>query len=196
MPLTGENRVIVRRGLSGLRAVKNPGLRALLAVAGFAEGEIPSAHQVGFRLAPRINAAGRMASASDVVELFLTGDEKRARALAGELDALNRERQQVEAEIVETILKQCEEAPFEHDCAALVFAQSGWHLGVLGIVASRLVERFSRPAFVLSDALPERTNRVAFPAPAAVYRGSICWRRLKVCRTFSQSSAAIAKPQD
>lgn len=152
VPLTGENRVIVRRGLSGLRAVKNPGLRALLAVSGFVEGEVPSAHQVAFRLAPRMNAAGRMASAEDVVELFLTGDEGRARALAGELDALNRERQQVESEIVESILKQCEETPFDEDCAALVFAQPGWHLGVLGIVASRLVERFSRPAFVLSDA--------------------------------------------
>ncbi|HEX4229490.1 MAG TPA: single-stranded-DNA-specific exonuclease RecJ [Bryobacteraceae bacterium] len=152
VPLIGENRVIVRRGLSGLRAVKNPGLRALLAVSGFAEGEIPSAHQVGFRLAPRMNAAGRMASAEDVIELFLTDDESRARELAGMLDALNRERQQVESEIVETILKQCEETPFDEDCAALVFAESGWHLGVLGIVASRLVERFSRPAFVLSDA--------------------------------------------
>ncbi|HWF45380.1 MAG TPA: single-stranded-DNA-specific exonuclease RecJ [Bryobacteraceae bacterium] len=152
VPLIGENRVIVRRGLSGLRAVKNPGLRALLAVSGFSEGEVPSAHQVAFRLAPRMNAAGRMASAEDVIELFLTGDEDRARTLACELDALNRERQQVESDIVETILKQCEETPFDEDCAALVFAASGWHLGVLGIVASRLVERFSRPAFVLSDA--------------------------------------------
>jgi single-stranded-DNA-specific exonuclease len=152
VPLIGENRVIVRRGLSGLRAVKNPGLRALLAVSGFAEGEVPSAHQVAFRLAPRMNAAGRMASAGDVIELFLTDNESRARTLADELDALNRERQQVERDIVESILKQCEETPFDEDCAALVFAESGWHLGVLGIVASRLVERFSRPAFVLSDA--------------------------------------------
>ncbi len=83
VPLVGENRVIVRRGLSGLRLVRNPGLRALLSVAGFDDGETPSAHQVAFRLAPRINAAGRMASASDVIELFLTGDETRARELGG-----------------------------------------------------------------------------------------------------------------
>ncbi|HEX4810028.1 MAG TPA: single-stranded-DNA-specific exonuclease RecJ [Bryobacteraceae bacterium] len=162
VPLVGENRVIVRRGLSGLRSVRNPGLRALLAVSGFAEGEAPSAHQVGFRVAPRINAAGRMASAADVIELFLTEDEGRARTLAGELDALNRERQLVESEIVESILKQCDEAPFDLDCAALVFAQSGWHLGVLGIVASRLVERFSRPAFVLSDAIIESNGEECF----------------------------------
>jgi single-stranded-DNA-specific exonuclease len=152
VPLIGENRVIVQRGLSGLRQVKNVGMRSLLAVAGFDDGECPSAHQVAFRLAPRINAAGRMATARDVIELFLTDDGDRARVLAEQLDTLNRQRQQAEAEIVEEILRQCEESPFNPDCAGLVFAGSGWHLGVLGIVASRLVERFSRPVFVLSDA--------------------------------------------
>lgn len=152
VPLLGENRVIVQRGLSGLRQVKNIGLRSLLVVAGFDDGECPSAHQVAFRLAPRINAAGRMATARDVIELFLTGDGDRARILAEQLDALNRERQETETEIIEEILKQCEETPFDNDCAALVFAGTDWHLGVLGIVASRLVERFSRPVFVLSDA--------------------------------------------
>jgi len=153
VPLTGENRVIVRRGLGGLNAVRNPGLRALLAVAGFTEGERPSAHEVAFRLAPRINAAGRMATARDVIELFLTADETRAQVLASQLDTLNRERQQTEAKIVEAILNRCEEdALLLHDRAALVFAGAEWHLGVLGIVASRLVERFSRPVFVLSQA--------------------------------------------
>lgn len=152
VPLVGENRVIVQRGLSGLRQVKNIGLRSLLVVAGFDEGECPSAHQVAFRLAPRINAAGRMATARDVIELFLTEDPSRARALAEQLDTLNRERQETEAGIIEAILKKCEEAPFDEACAALVFAGSEWHLGVLGIVASRLVERFSRPVFVLTDA--------------------------------------------
>jgi single-stranded-DNA-specific exonuclease len=154
VPLTGENRVIVRRGLSGLRQVRNPGLRALLTVAGFEAGETPSAHQVAFRLAPRINAAGRMATASDVIELFLTSDEARARSLAEQLDALNRERQRVETEIVEAVLQQCEEnSALAENQSALVFSGPGWHPGVLGIVASRLVERFSRPVFVLSDAL-------------------------------------------
>ena len=151
VPLTGENRVIVRNGLSGLREVRNAGLRALLDVAGLASGEVPSAHQVAFRVAPRINAAGRMATARDVIDLFLTADETQARELAGKLDALNRERQEAEAAIVEQILEQCEQRADTGD-AALVFAAPGWHLGVLGIVASRLVERFCRPCFVLSDA--------------------------------------------
>ncbi len=152
VPLAGENRVIVKRGLSGLGNVRNFGLKALLAVAGFEDGDIPSAHQVAFRLAPRINAAGRMATANDVIELFLTEDAQRARQLAEQLDALNSERQKTEADIVESILRSCDEAIFEEDRAALVFRGDDWHLGVLGIVASRLVERFCRPVFVLSRA--------------------------------------------
>ena len=155
VPLTGENRVIVRRGLSGLEVVRNAGLRALLEVAGFAPGDRPSAGQVAFRLAPRINAAGRMANARDVIELFTTGDVARAQELARQLDALNRDRQQEESDTVEEILAQLNEHPLEPDSAALVFARSGWHLGVLGIVASRLVERLSRPVFVLSSARTE-----------------------------------------
>jgi single-stranded-DNA-specific exonuclease len=153
VPLTGENRVLVQRGLSGMRQVRNVGLRALMTVAGLDEGEPPSAHQVAFRLAPRINAAGRMATAKDVIELFLTKDAGRAKEIAESLDALNRERQRVEKEIVETILKQCEAraASGSLDQAAFVFAGDGWHLGVLGIVASRLVERLCRPVFVLSE---------------------------------------------
>lgn len=151
VPLTDENRVIVQRGLSGMRSVKNPGLRALLSVAGLDEGVPPSAHEVAFRLAPRINAAGRMATAKDVIELFLTGDAARALEIAQALDSLNRERQAVEAEIVEIILKQCEERATLSDRAAFVFAGDDWHLGVLGIVASRLVEKLCRPVFVLSN---------------------------------------------
>lgn len=152
VPLTGENRTIVRRGLSGLAEVRNPGLRSLLQVAGFEQREVPSAHQVAFRLAPRINAAGRMATARDVVELFLTPDQQRAQDLATQLDVLNRERQQVEAEIVEAVLAQCEcEGLSLLEMPALVFAGQDWHVGVLGIVASRLVERFCRPVFVLTE---------------------------------------------
>ena len=153
VPLTGENRVIVRRGLAGLRCVRNLGLRSLLTVSGFEQGECPTAHQVAFRVAPRINAAGRMSTARDVIELFLTEDGDRAQRLAEQLDVLNRQRQKVEAEIVEAILRQCESEIVIEDAAALVFSGEGWHPGVLGIVASRLVERFSRPVFVLSDAV-------------------------------------------
>src|SRR5579862_6561467 len=149
VPLTGENRVIVKRGLAGLDQVRNPGLRALLDVSGFPAGESPSAGQVAFRVAPRINAAGRMDSASDVIEMFLTDDLARARELAEKLHALNQDRQQTEAEIARIIFEQCVEQPVTDRDAVLVFAGEGWHRGVVGIVASRVVERFHRPAFVL-----------------------------------------------
>jgi len=149
VPLTGENRVIVKLGLAGLREVKNPGLRALLDVSGLLEGDSPSAGQVAFRVAPRINAAGRMASAGDVIEMFLTPDPERARVLAGQLHDLNKDRQETEAEIARIIFEQCIEQPVTDGDAALVFAGEGWHRGVVGIVASRVVERFHRPAFVL-----------------------------------------------
>jgi single-stranded-DNA-specific exonuclease len=151
VPLTGENRVIVKKGLEGLRAVTNPGLRALLDGAGFSGGETPSAGQVAFRIAPRMNAAGRMANAGDVIELFLTEDAGRARELAALLDALNQDRQQAEHEMVAGILRECERVPVRDDQAALVFSGVGWHRGVVGIVASRLVERFHRPVIVLSE---------------------------------------------
>ncbi len=149
VPLTGENRVIVKRGLEGLRDVRNPGLRALLDVSDLADGVAPSAGQIAFRVAPRINAAGRMASASDVIELFTTNDADRARAIASQLHDLNKDRQQTEAEITQTIFKQCMEQLVTDADAALVFAGEGWHRGVVGIVASRVVERYHRPVFVL-----------------------------------------------
>ncbi len=161
VPLIGENRVIVKRGLSGLRQIKNSGLKALLAVAGFDDGEIPSAHQVAFRLAPRINAAGRLATATAVVELFLTDNDGRAQQLAAQLDSWNSERQKIEAAIVDTITEACTALPAGDTKAALVFRGDDWHLGVLGIVASRLVERFCRPVFILSRStdLDERGER-------------------------------------
>ncbi len=151
VPLTGENRVFVKLGLEGLRSVRNAGLRALLDVAGFSEGEALSAAQVAFRIAPRLNAAGRMADANTIVDLLLTEDAARARELAGNLHALNRERQQTETDIVRAILDECLAAPVTDQQAALVFAGKDWHRGVVGIVASRLVERFHRPVVVLGD---------------------------------------------
>ncbi len=162
VPLVGENRIVVLRGLSGMREVRNAGLRALLKVAGFDSGECPSAYQVAFRLAPRINAAGRMASARDVIELFLTENSQRAQELAGQLDLLNRERQQAENEIIEGILRQCDEEGVDLSLPALVFSGEDWHLGVLGIVASRLVERFCRPVFVLSQAQNAEQDELHF----------------------------------
>ncbi|MCS6951274.1 MAG: single-stranded-DNA-specific exonuclease RecJ [Bryobacterales bacterium] len=149
-PLTGENRILVKLGLEGLRKVRNPGLRALLDTAGFAEGDRPSAGQVAFRIAPRINAAGRMADAADAIRLFLTDDPETARELAARLHGWNQERQQAESEILHQILEACARTPVTPRQKALVFCGEGWHRGVVGIVAARLVEEYYRPSFVLS----------------------------------------------
>jgi single-stranded-DNA-specific exonuclease len=151
VPLTGENRIIVKHGLAGLDKVRNPGLRALLEVAGLTAGAGVSAGQVAFRVAPRINAAGRMATAADVIDLFTTEDPERARVLAEQLHKLNQERQEAEAAIVAAILDQCEACPVRDDQFALVFSGPNWHRGVVGIVASRILERFHRPTIVLSE---------------------------------------------
>ena len=159
VPLTGENRAIVKHGLAGLDDVRNPGLRALLEVAGFARGKAPSARQVAFQIAPRLNAAGRMDSARDAVELFLTGDAARAAELARGLHDRNTDRRQVEDEVREI----CERVRVGDAEAALVYYDETWHRGVIGIVASRLVERFHRPVFVLGrnseDGLAQGSGR-------------------------------------
>ena len=148
VPLTGENRIIVKHGLAGLNDVRNPGLRALLAVAGFKD-RVPDAGEVGFRIAPAINASGRMDSAGQAVRLFLTTDPDEASRIAQELFSLNQERQTAERAVAAEILAQCIETPVTGDDAALVFWGEGWHRGVVGIVASRVVGRYHRPAIVL-----------------------------------------------
>ena len=151
VPLVGENRVIVKYGLQGLQRARNPGLRALLEVSGMLDGRAPNARQIAFQIAPRMNAAGRMDDAENVIRLFLTEDLECARKLASGLHSLNKERQETEADIVRLVLEECSKFPVTEDQAALVFSGDGWHRGVVGIVASRLVERFCRPVFVLSD---------------------------------------------
>lgn len=151
VPLTGENRIIVKRGLEGLGDVRNPGLRALIETADLGDKPALTAGEVAFRIAPRLNAAGRMASANDVIELMTTSDPARARTIAAQLHELNQERRQTEDEIRRRIIEECEATPVTDDQAALVFCGAGWHRGVVGIVASRMVERFHRPVFVLSE---------------------------------------------
>ena len=159
VPLTGENRIMVKHGLGGLGAVRNAGLRALLDVAGFTGNTVPTARQVAFQIAPRLNAAGRMDTAMAVIELFLTDDLARARELAQQLDRQNTGRRQVEDEIRDT----CERLAVDESAAALVYYSEDWHRGVLGIVASRLVERLHRPVFVLGrnpeDGLAQGSGR-------------------------------------
>ncbi|MFB3921670.1 MAG: single-stranded-DNA-specific exonuclease RecJ [Terriglobia bacterium] len=148
VPLVGENRVIAHFGLAGLSGCSQRGLEALLEVAGL-RGRAVGTGDVAFRLAPRVNAAGRMENARDVIDLFTTSDPVQARAIAERLDALNRERQRVEDEILSAIIGQQELRPEKAAQYSLVFAGEGWHRGVIGIVAQRAVERYYRPTLVI-----------------------------------------------
>jgi single-stranded-DNA-specific exonuclease len=150
VPLTGENRAIVKLGLDGMADVKNPGLRALLDVSGIKPGTVPTARQVGYQIGPRINAAGRMASANEVLELFFTQDITTARRIAATLDELNRERQDTEAAMREAILRTIDQDERTRDRVGLVLHGDDWHLGVAGIVAGRIAERYRKPVFVLA----------------------------------------------
>ncbi len=149
VPLVGENRVIASLGLNALRSAVNPGLKALLEVARLG-GKPLHAGEVGFRIAPRINAAGRMDIAKDVIELFSIKDAVRAREIAQRLDKLNSERQEEERRIVDAIEQRLAEDAGLRDSYCLVIDGEGWHRGVIGITATRVVERYGRPALVVS----------------------------------------------
>lgn len=152
VPLVGENRVIVSLGLDGLRLPVNPGLKALVEAAGLDPAKTGpiTAWDVGFRLAPRLNAAGRMESAQDVIDLFTRAGPAEAQQLALKLNRLNTERQAAEQAILAEIEERIERQPEEFSGPCLVVEGEGWHRGVIGIVASRLVDRFHRPALVIS----------------------------------------------
>lgn len=143
-PLQDENRTMVCKGLQLLSRGARPGIRALKAAAGI-DGEC-GVGTVGFTLAPRINAAGRLGDATDAVRLLLTEDDREAAELAGLLNRLNQERQRVEEGIVAEAIQAAEAAPN----GPIVLASRGWHQGVVGIVAARLVERFHRPAILIA----------------------------------------------
>ncbi|GEJ57938.1 single-stranded-DNA-specific exonuclease RecJ [Anaeromyxobacter diazotrophicus] len=149
--LTGVNRILVRWGLEELARTRRPGLRALKRVAGLAEGAAVGAGQVGFRLGPRLNAAGRLDDAGRGVRLLLSRDEAEAAALADELDRENRARQDLERQILEEAVAQAEER-LAAGARGLVLWRDSWHPGVVGIVASRIVERFHRPAVLVGVA--------------------------------------------
>ena len=149
VPLVGENRVIASLGLNALRSAVNPGLKALLEVAQLG-GKPMSSGEVAFRIAPRIDAAGRMDIAKDVVELFGVKDAARAREIASRLDKLNSERQEEERRIVDAIEHRLAEDTSLRDSFCMVIDGDGWHRGVIGITATRVVERYGRPALVVS----------------------------------------------
>jgi single-stranded-DNA-specific exonuclease len=154
--LTGENRTLVALGLHALRDPRQGGLRALMDLAGVTVDEErgPSATEIAFRIAPRINAAGRMDVASDVVRMFLTRDPAEGRGIAEKLHQLNEDRRNVEATVLATLEEQmvalrADEASL-NAAGCLVLDGDGWHRGVIGILASRVVERMGRPALVIA----------------------------------------------
>ena len=149
MLLQGENRALVHLGLERLADCSRPGLQALLREAGCPRGQVPTTVTIGYGLAPRINAAGRMEQAGTALELLLTQDPQRGQELAQELCQLNRLRQAIELEIFQHCDQLLTHTP-ALSAPVIVLAGEGWHQGVIGIVASRLAEKYACPAFMIS----------------------------------------------
>lgn len=148
-PLVGENRVLVKEGLQRLSERKNPGIRALSGIAKMKASQVNVGH-VGFILGPRLNAAGRMSSADTALRLLMTGNPREAESLAKILDAENKARQKMEREVTQEAIRQVERTVNFNRERVIVVEGEGWHRGVIGIAASRLVEKFERPAVVIS----------------------------------------------
>ena len=174
VPLTGENRILVRHGLKLLAESHWTGVRALVETAGLAGKPIKSGH-VGFILAPRLNAAGRIGDANDGLRLLLSDDPQEAAAIARELETLNARRQALDQRILDEAVELAERVLRPED-RALVLAADAWHPGVIGIVASRLVERYGRPTFLVAWDEGSETGRgsgrsvVGFDLHAALHR--------------------------
>lgn len=149
VPLRGENRAIVKAGLQVLERSENPGVLALLAVAGLADKPL-TAESVSFGLAPRLNAASRMGCCEKSVDLLLCGEPPQAADLADEVDKANRSRKQLEGGIMQDIERQLAQSPALMEDRILVLAGEGWHHGIIGIAASRVMERFGRPCILIA----------------------------------------------
>ncbi|MEI4800153.1 single-stranded-DNA-specific exonuclease RecJ [Bacillus sp. NPDC077411] len=149
VPLYGENRLLVQRGLKKLRTTQRVGLQALFKVANISQGEITE-ESVGFAIGPRINAVGRLEDAAPAVHLLLSEDIEEAKELAQEIDELNKLRKDIVKQITEEAIAEVETHYPPEENAVLVLAKEGWNPGVIGIVASKLVDRFYRPTIVLS----------------------------------------------
>jgi len=150
VPLKDENRVFAALGLDALRRAVNPGLKALLQVAQLAANRPLTSAEVAFRIAPRINAAGRMDVARDVIELFSVKDPARAQELAAKLDKLNTDRQEEERQILRAVDERFTGEPALCEAYCIVIDGEGWHRGVIGITATRILERYNRPTIVIS----------------------------------------------
>lgn len=150
VPLVGENRVLVHAGLKLLRQGKRAGMRALLDVAGVDATQV-AAGDLGYQIGPRVNAAGRLGDAMQGVRLLRRHGEGMSKALAAALDAENAARREIEKQIVAEAIAQVERSPALREARAIVVGDERWHPGVVGIVASRLVDRFGRPAVVVGE---------------------------------------------
>jgi len=150
VPLIGENRVFAKLGLEALRNPVNVGLRALIEVAQLPMSRPLTSGEIAFRIAPRLNAAGRMDVARDVIELFGVKDQARARELSARLDKLNGDRQEEERSIIAAIEARLESEPKLRQAYCLVIDGEGWHRGVIGITATRVVERYGRPTLIVA----------------------------------------------
>jgi single-stranded-DNA-specific exonuclease len=150
VPLTGENRILTRFGLKVLARTPNPGLRALLHTSGLKPGRPVNAGQIAFVIGPRLNAVGRMGDAMRGVRLLLTDDQAEAAVLAAEVDAENKIRQEVDRATLETAKQMLEDSFDPATQRAIVLASPDWHPGVIGIVASRIVEQFYRPTVLIA----------------------------------------------
>ena len=148
VPLVDENRVLVQRGAIEIAQTSRIGLKKLMQVAGVRPPILPE--DIGYRLGPRLNAAGRLSTAEKSLRLLLTHDEKEATALATGLDQQNRERQEVERQVLAAAVEEIDKTFDPARDAAIVAGARGWHLGVLGIVASRIARKYHRPAIVIS----------------------------------------------
>ena len=149
VPLVDENRILARLGLKRLNQTRNVGLQALIKVSGLSDKEMLTAGHVGFALGPRLNAGGRLETAAAAVKLLTTEDVQEAEEAAKQLDDLNRERQELVESITEEAVRMVQEKYPLDENRVLVLAKEGWNVGVVGIVASRLVEKFYRPTSVL-----------------------------------------------
>lgn len=149
VPLRDENRLIASLGIKAMQSTSNPGLRALLKIAGMEDKEL-NEDTIGFTIGPRINAVGRLGSADPAVELLMTDSDEEAEMLAAEIDEMNRDRQQLVNDITEEAIKEVEKYYPPQENNVLILAKEGWNPGVIGIVASRLVEKYYRPTIVLS----------------------------------------------
>lgn len=175
VPLVEENRVLVTHGLKQIERSQRPGMVALKEVSG--EAEVSSSY-IGFRLGPRINAGGRLAEAQKAVELLTTTDIERARALAADLDQENRARQGIEEKILHQAVEMVESWPDLSERRSVVLASAEWHPGVIGIVASRIVERFYRPTFLIALDGVKGKGSGRSPKAFHLYEG------LKACAEF------------